>query len=175
MKLTWPFSFSLLKNVLHIHMVLFIKEIYLHVNKHIFVMFWEKNPTDFYLLSKKWKTPKYLQNGHMHRKSNLKVFLEKTLLNCSWCTFLKHKIYSSVFLQLSMFPNLASEMLGTSYPSKKLKGRNKEGGRFRDKRLKKWDCQGIVNEFPILESALSDSTGYYDSLAPWKASFQNSW
>ena len=34
-------------------MVLFIKEIYLHVNKHIFVMFWEKNPTDFYLLSKK--------------------------------------------------------------------------------------------------------------------------
>ena len=36
-----------------------------------------------------------------------------------------------------MFPNLASEMLGTSYPSKKLKGRNKEGGRLRDKRLKK--------------------------------------
>ena len=74
-----------------------------------------------------------------------------------------------------MFPNLASEMLGTAYPSKNLKGRNKEGGRLRDKTLKKWDCQGIVNEFPILESALSDSTGYCDSLAPWKVSFQNSW
>lgn len=56
--------------------MVFIKEIYLHVNKHIFVMFWEKIP-DFCLLSKKWKTPKYLQNGHMHRKSNLKVFFRK--------------------------------------------------------------------------------------------------
>ena len=32
--------------------MVFIKEIYLHVNKHIFVMFWEKIP-DFCLLSKK--------------------------------------------------------------------------------------------------------------------------
>ena len=55
-------------------MMLFIKEIYLHVNKHIFVMFWEKIPQIFVYFQKNEKPQ---SNGHMHRKSNLKVFFRK--------------------------------------------------------------------------------------------------
>lgn len=36
-------------------MMLFIKEIYLHVNKHIFVMFWEKIPQIFVYFQKNEK------------------------------------------------------------------------------------------------------------------------
>lgn len=35
--------------------MLFIKEIYLHVNKHIFVMFWEKSHRFLSTFKKKWK------------------------------------------------------------------------------------------------------------------------
>lgn len=68
---------------------------------------------------KKMKKPQSIYRTAIRTENQIwKIFLEKTLPNCSWCTFLKHKIYKAQLLQLSMFPNLASEMLGTSYPSK---------------------------------------------------------
>ena len=72
--------------------MLFIKEIYLHVNKHIFVMFWEKFPQIFVYFQKNEKPQSIYRTAICTENQIWKFFLEKTLPNCSWCTFLKRKI-----------------------------------------------------------------------------------
>lgn len=118
-----------------------------------------------YLQKKKEKPPKYLQNNHMHGKPNWKNFFRKDSPNAPNVFFFKLKNIKPSFTA-KLFPNLASEMLSTSYPSKinsgiEIRGQEdwKEKGGKKGKKVNEI-CSGIVNEFAILASASSDPTRY---------------
>lgn len=125
-------------------------------------MFWGENPT-FCLLSKKWKTPKYLQNGHTHRKSNLKGFRKdppQLLLMYIFKTQnLKPSLYSWACFQPSIWDGKLFLPL-----KKQLKDRIRGVGALKSPLTHPPNffneiAQGLWM-FPILTSALSDLTGY---------------
>lgn len=58
-------------------MVLFIKEIYLHVNKHIFVMFWGKKSHRFLSTFKKMKNPKVFTERPYAQEIKFESFFRK--------------------------------------------------------------------------------------------------
>lgn len=64
-------------------MLLFIKEIYSHVNKHVFVMFGGKKSHRFLSTFKKMKNPQVFTERPYAQKIKFEKILEKTLPICS--------------------------------------------------------------------------------------------